>query len=343
MQFNVNNSISNTYNRNRQIDSMKGVSISLVVLGHALIVCQPEYNYNILFRIISSFNMTLFMFLGGYTAYHYSLKKQSFSFLIKKFKNLVLPFLSWYFILSFAVKLSINNVNILTYTNSLIKDPGVGLWFLWVLFLNYFILFFLLKINVKKRMYAIIIAMLLIQMSPFSILGISYLKSYFPFFILGFLFCQYKNDIKKYINVNIVFVTCCIIFIFLIPFWNADIGPTFMPLLSNIPHVVALIIKKIYMYILPVSEIAITYFLTNKLHSNKKMLYFLGNNTLEIYVVHWHLCFLGIINFGYLLTTNNIINQLMPFIMTIILIAVSILISKIFKTIKILNLLFLGK
>lgn len=50
-------------NRILQIDVLKGFAILLVVLGHAIYETYSENN--IVFRMIYSFHMPLFMFLSG--------------------------------------------------------------------------------------------------------------------------------------------------------------------------------------------------------------------------------------------------------------------------------------
>ena len=52
-------------NRNQFYDVMRGVAILLVVIGHGIQYGYSDYDNNILFRIIYSFHMPLFMFISG--------------------------------------------------------------------------------------------------------------------------------------------------------------------------------------------------------------------------------------------------------------------------------------
>lgn len=50
------------------LDSIKGVLIVLVIIGHAIQFCMPDCEQNFCFRFIYSFHMPLFFFVSGYLA-----------------------------------------------------------------------------------------------------------------------------------------------------------------------------------------------------------------------------------------------------------------------------------
>ena len=54
--------------RNRMLDSLKGFAIFLVVLGHVIqtVFAPDSYDSNVIFKIIYSFHMPLFIFISGY-------------------------------------------------------------------------------------------------------------------------------------------------------------------------------------------------------------------------------------------------------------------------------------
>lgn len=56
--------------RSTSVDLLKGYAIILVVLGHALQYNINNFDNNIVFRIIYSFHMPLFMFASGYVAFY---------------------------------------------------------------------------------------------------------------------------------------------------------------------------------------------------------------------------------------------------------------------------------
>lgn len=56
--------------RNKKVDELRGLLMILVVIGHIIqFVTYPEtFDDNIVFRIIYSFHMPLFMLLSGYVS-----------------------------------------------------------------------------------------------------------------------------------------------------------------------------------------------------------------------------------------------------------------------------------
>lgn len=114
------------------IDSLKGIAIILVILGHLIqFVWYPEnYRETFGFQVIYSFHMGFFMMLSGFTVktVHNSYKDLSLV-ILKKFINLILPFLCWA-IIRHLVFCGPNIMVVLQYTEN-------GLWFLHALFCIY--------------------------------------------------------------------------------------------------------------------------------------------------------------------------------------------------------------
>lgn len=317
-----------TQNRNIQIDALKGFAISLVVLGHSLQISLPNYNENIFYRIISSSNMFLFMFTCGFTAYHYSLKKQNFSFIHKKFSSLVIPFIVWA-VFSSILKFE----NPVKYLLKVMIHPSKGLWFLWILFLIYILLFFILKLNDSKQIYAIILSCITIQFIP-----LEYLRLYLPFFFIGYLFCKYEDYITQKINNSFTLIISLILFIFLIHYWYNNSDPSFM---VNMNNLFSFISKKLFRYTLAFTGIIISYNIINKI-KYMNILGYLGRHTLEIYSIHWHICFLYAFNIPN--TFNNILfNNIFSIFLSLVLILVSLGVSMVLGRNEIINKLLFGK
>lgn len=112
--------------RDSNIDALKGFAILLVVLGHAIQAHVPHFDDNLLFRLIYSFHMPLFMFLSGYVAWDRPIK------LGKKFVRLVVPFITWY--LALYVLFAHRTIGFEDYIIRWLKSPDYGLWFLWCCF-----------------------------------------------------------------------------------------------------------------------------------------------------------------------------------------------------------------
>lgn len=76
------------------IDLLKTFAIYLVIWGHAIMHFQPDFEDSVCFNVIYAFHMPLFMMLSGYFAAS-SMKLGGAEFLSKKFRQLLLPCLSW--------------------------------------------------------------------------------------------------------------------------------------------------------------------------------------------------------------------------------------------------------
>lgn len=111
------------------VDAIKGLAIGLVVLGHVL---QIYYSDGALcVRAVYSFHVPLFMFISGYVSW----KATGWLTVRKRALQLLVPFFSAIF-LGFAIaewgewsagRLAGRMVTVL-------KQPDMGLWFLWALF-----------------------------------------------------------------------------------------------------------------------------------------------------------------------------------------------------------------
>lgn len=80
--------------RNILLDAMRGALIILVVVGHGIQSAYPDYAQNIVFSIIYSFHMPIFMLVSGYTT-GYTQKEINFTWLKKRFVALGVPFITW--------------------------------------------------------------------------------------------------------------------------------------------------------------------------------------------------------------------------------------------------------
>lgn len=82
-------------NRIHYYDTIKGVAIFLVALGHVLQSVLPNYREDKFLLLIVMFHMPLFMMVSGYF-FLPSLKKTNLKeYVIKRFLRLYLPSLFW--------------------------------------------------------------------------------------------------------------------------------------------------------------------------------------------------------------------------------------------------------
>jgi fucose 4-O-acetylase-like acetyltransferase len=284
--------------RDSTMDALKGAAILLVVLGHS-IQALPGFDYSHTFRLIYSFHMPLFMFVSGYIAF-YSRDNTSWVQLRKKAALLVLPFLAWYAV-SYIVNGVFMNYGLKWYAYRLLLSPDWGLWFLWVLFLNFILLAGALRAERYLKFLALPAFWLLLQFSPTNNFGISLLKWHFTFFALGYLAHRHAGILKRYRKpVALISLVC---FPLLAWGWHRVgppdlLGPLSMelswlhidwalePLLAAYTYIVPLLgifAAWTVMSILPLQ--APTFF---------RLFQWLGAYTLDIYVSHQYLLRFGV-------------------------------------------------
>jgi fucose 4-O-acetylase-like acetyltransferase len=192
--------------RNVLVDSIKGWAVLLVILGHAIQRTFPDYSNNMLFNMIYSFHMPLFMLLSGYILY-FSKKNIDLCWLGDRFRRLILPFFAWYIIDWFASRFSFTGLRPHldfsgTFTEYIIRGittPANGPWFLWAMFICSIAFYFSHKLMPRFGVfYAMIIVYFLSRLVPIHNYGISYMKTMFPFFSFGYMLPHYKARLTKY-------------------------------------------------------------------------------------------------------------------------------------------------
>ena len=195
--------LNNNKERDLSIDVIKAFATILVIAGHVIQYTNVDFDHSIFFKIIYSFHMPLFMFISGY------LMPETInnSFLRIKFKQLVIPFTLWS-----ALLIALNNPELIKNADSyqfldrlyklfLQPDDG-GLWFLWVLFLN-FLVFTLLRGRYQITLSVVIIISLIILQfinHDFALFGLGLFRWHYFFFVFGFL--AHNNNILKKLKIN---------------------------------------------------------------------------------------------------------------------------------------------
>lgn len=289
---------------NPYLDVLKGFAILLVVLGHSLqtFVANGQFDNNLLFKIIYSFHMPLFMFLAGAAA-TYSHRPMNFAFVRRKFYMLVVPFVAWYLV-GYGLDGTYHQLAFKTYIHRVIDSPDYGLWFLWVLFLNFVVLVGISKMTKWFKLYSYLIAWLVIYSIPTGKYGIGLLKWHLPFFLLGYLIFTYRHQLQRFRK--IVLITYIATTPFLVATWHRLYYPSYITGLQprliahglqtvsmgsilsvNVYQVMALA----YSYFVPLAAIGTVYWLF-QLRPSKYLwpiLGFFGLYTLDIYAIHVYL------------------------------------------------------
>lgn len=112
------------------IDSIRGVLIILVVLGHAIQSSLRDACFqNHLWNLIYSFHMPAFMAISGWFAFSTTTKNINVGLCKRRFDQLMVPYLSWS-LLRYVISMDYSIENL----SRIVIDPDSYFWFLWVLF-----------------------------------------------------------------------------------------------------------------------------------------------------------------------------------------------------------------
>ena len=194
--------------RNATIDVLRGIATLSVLLGHAIQRGMiTGYDENIIFKIIYTFHMPLFMLLSGYTL---SMSKKPFDqkFIISKLKSLIYPTVIWSYLIYFVRDFSFVGIepfikfpdSVGEYTKAFLVNPDFVIWFLYIVFLCDMVVFVGKKFFDKYINVYFLIAIALVEVLPVSVFGVLLLKVHLPFFIGGYLIQKHKQVFFEYLR-----------------------------------------------------------------------------------------------------------------------------------------------
>ncbi len=283
------------------LDVLRGVAILLVVLGHSIesYAQNGDFDSNVIFRVIYSFHMPLFMFLSGAAA-TYSSKPMNFEFIKKKFYALVIPFISWG-LLSFYLNDNYRYMSLFTHIKRIVVAPDYGLWFLWVLFLNFCALACMKYLTKWLHLYSYPLVWLALFIIPTGKYGIGHMRWHLPFVVAGYLIYAYRDRLMRYRRVALAFSV--VAFPLLVVSWRRLNVPGYMDWFETrliahgwarleIGNLITIHVNQwvtlFYKYLVPFVGIGFVYWFFS-LPFQKKLypfFAFLGLYTLDIYVTH---------------------------------------------------------
>lgn len=314
------NLTSHSY-RDNTVDIIRGIAILLVVIGHTIQYNTHNFDDNIVFKLIYSFHMPLFMFISGYVLAIHPPKLSNMNFIAKKFNQLVIPFLVWYFCIAYFANNQFVSVDFFDYAKRLIISPAYGYWFLWILFINFIIFSGISATNQHvPEWFTIILVILIIKFLPTFYFGHVLVKLYLPFFFGGYLFAKYKNNIvrlsyKKYIPLFYV------LFLFLLYFWTRTTPSPIIELIHiQFSKNMIFHLNELYHFVTSFIGIFLIFDITNRFLLNFKYsnyLSLLGTNyTLDIYVIHIY--FISLISWISFYPAMILINAISALIISLI-------------------------
>ena len=294
--------MTNYKNRDVYIDAIRGAAILLVVLGHSIQTNVDNFDDNLLFRIIYSFHMPLFIFLSGFVTWN-RVGSSKVDWITKKFYALIVPYFVWlilyYFIGGIGASFgSPENSNFISYITESLLYPDKGLWFLWVLFSICVIFRLSLTIAAKFGDVSLFFVAALLHLIPVGIFGIGLIKWYFLFFVLGYLFAKYRSTFKTKSALQFFLV---ITFFLLVFGWKRNSTPLYYNWLNetlssfglNISNLEGLL-SLAYDYTVGILGVASLFIILKYLTFTYKYLAYFGLISLEIYTSHYLFLNLGV-------------------------------------------------
>lgn len=267
------------------LDSLKGIAIILVVIGHIIQYCiSPTcFDDNHVFRYIYSFHMPFFMILSGFTVRsHFNGWNEIFKSIWKRAINLLLPFFSWALI-SYCF---FNGASI----GEILLQPDKGLWFLYTLFWIFSLFIIITHIVGNKNKFVLYMVLIfshitLLYVSHYINVGGSYLiAGHFLNFSFGYILADNKKLLSK-LNVKYLFVFLPI-YLFLGYFWHRTSGTA-----SEGNDVIHNIVQAIPFknYLITLSATLSLFIIAKKFEKQLKLIKLetLGKATLGIYAIHF--------------------------------------------------------
>lgn len=185
-------------NRNQHLDLLKGIAITLVILGHCIQFGSGSEFYNkslfydnLIFKLIYSFHMPLFSLISGYFLFPTVRKYTFFTLTKRRFQQLLLPvFIVFFIYYSLIGILHRNDFSLGDYLFWYFSSCYHFLWFLWItFFISIFMSFVCRYLNDNIFIYLLFIVLIFII--PDNYIPATY-KFVYPYFLLGYFFHKYN-------------------------------------------------------------------------------------------------------------------------------------------------------
>lgn len=198
------NTLHTSHNRINYMDAIKALAMFLVIWGHCILhLSSWNKNDDIVFVVINTFHVSLFMMVAGY----FSTSSLSLGFskmLLNKTKQLIIPCLLWGGIITLLCAYYNQD------TSKILTDFIECLWFLKSLFFCYILAFIALRLGTVPTVLVILASM---------VLTIFKMNVMFPAFMLG-IYIKKKELAGVEIGKRWVFWLTLFVFVFMAYFYD---------------------------------------------------------------------------------------------------------------------------
>lgn len=210
--------------RNNFIDIIKGLTIFFMIWGHSIqfMMVDSNVNYfaNPVYKFIYSFHMPLFMLVSGYLFYFSFNKRNLKTLVFHRGKSMLQPIIFCSianyllsYVLIYILKGDIKSI----FSFDSIVSAFSNLWFLWAVFFASIIVAIVCKSTnslFKQLVFLALGGVLLLLLHNYDCLLFMY-----PYFIIGFYFAKYKNNIKEKAK-KIISLSSIVLFPIMLLFYN---------------------------------------------------------------------------------------------------------------------------
>lgn len=316
-------------NRIEWPDTIKGIAITIVVFGHAIIpeLAMKNTTLYCIYLFINAINMPIFFFISGY------LNKKKGNITKAKLKNRITSLLKWYVGYSIFVYLiyvffkSVYNVG---FISSILADKPITfkslligmvdnrlnlsnhLWFLYVLIILNIIRYLVLKINLGRKMdlaIAIISGILSTILFHYHLIDelVWKIMTYYLFFVFGEYYLYFKNYFEyKYILYKYNKILFCIITIFYLTVCRELDGDKMRIIYVSVRTIIGALSIPIYFEIYT--------FIKNNIPKLNNIYREIGINSIYIYIIHQPFIVPGTVKIIGLFLKNSALQIILAFI-----------------------------
>lgn len=236
----------------KQIVNMRFAAITMVILGHSIILYSSEWNlYSTVYKVVSLdylkkiidiIQMPLFFSISGFLFWKTMRKVTFFSLVQNKIKRLLIPYVITGFLYMLPIKLFVGykgyqDKKFQEIIVDFILGRDVGhLWFLQALFWIFIIAWCIVKcvrilpfIN-KYESIALFVFSLFLYLEgyriPYVYDSIKAALGNIIWFSMGYMFCEFQNIIEKFYSkdqIRYIVIFTCIVCTILYVFGNANV------------------------------------------------------------------------------------------------------------------------
>lgn len=285
------------------IDVAKGFAILCVVIGHVLgfgFYGEQNVGKSLLFNVIYSFHMPLFVFLSGYVSFTVIKKDEILHDSIKRFRSLIVPGI----IIGLLTIRATSFSDIIDFFTNSFK---YGFWYVFVLFAFYILSYITNLSNINgmiKNSYVMYVVVAFVWYYVYrhiyivpdilnKILCLDLIVRYYPYFFVGNLIR--KHGFLKIIEQEWLF---CVSVVWVLLSASIVDNNSIKSILSVIDgsHFASLVYTTLCTFLLYINAFSIIMIIMyivqkvlriNSLSSFIKIFTFLGKNTLYIYLFHF--------------------------------------------------------